>query len=45
MGRGSFYNLALHCHHQSDFGIKMGSGVSHFTVSLIVLGKVTRQCP
>ena len=25
--------------------IKMGSDVSHFNVSLIVYGKVTRQCP
>ena len=33
----------LHCHHQNDFRIKMGSDVSHFTVALIVLGKVTRQ--
>ena len=37
--------LSLHCHHQNDFCIKMGSDESHFNVSLIVRGKVTRQCP
>ena len=30
---------------QNDFRIAMGSDVSHFSVSLIVQGKVTRQCP
>ena len=30
---------------QNDFRIKMGSDVNHFNVSLIVQGKVTRQCP
>ena len=37
----------LHCHHQNDFRIKMGSDVRHFNVSLILVlckGKVTRQC-
>ena len=33
-----------HCHHQNDSGIKMGSGGSHFKISLIVRDKVTRQC-
>ena len=37
--------LSLHCHHQNDFCIKMGSNESHFNVSLIVRDKVTRQCP
>ena len=37
--------LSLRCHHQNDFCIEVGSGVSHFNVSLIVRGKVTRQCP
>ena len=37
--------LSLHCHHQNDFCIKMGSDESHFNVSLIVRDKVTRQCP
>ena len=31
--------LSLHCHHQNDFCIKMGSDESHFNVSLIVRGK------
>ena len=37
--------LSLHCHHQNDSCIKMGSDKSHFNVSLIVRDKVTRQCP
>jgi len=37
--------LSLHCHHQNDSRIKMGSDESHFNVSLIVRVKVTRQCP
>ena len=37
--------LSLHCHHQNDSCIQMGSDESHFNVSLIVRGKVTRQCP
>ena len=36
--------LSLHCHHQNDSCIKMGSDESHFNVSLIVRDKVTRQC-
>ena len=31
--------LSLHCHHQNDFCIKMGSDESHFNVSLIVRDK------
>ena len=42
--RASIY-LSLHCHHQNDFCIKMGSDESHFNVSLIVRDKVTRPCP
>ena len=42
--RESIY-LSLHCHHQNDFCIKMGSDESRFNVSLIVRDKVTRQCP
>ena len=38
-------DLSLHCHHQNDSCIKMGSDESHFDVSLIVRDKVTRQCP
>ena len=37
--------LSLHCHHQNDFCIKVGSDESHFNVSLTVRDKVTRQCP
>ena len=37
--------LSLHCHHQNDSCIKVGSNESHFNVSLIVMDKVTRQCP
>ena len=37
--------LSLHCHHQNDLYIKMGSDESHFNVSLIVRDKVTSQCP
>ena len=36
---------SLHCHHQNDRCIKMGSEESHFNVSLIVRDGVTRQCP
>ena len=38
---GDYIYLSLHCHHQNDTCIKMGSDESHFNVSL----KVTRQCP
>ena len=37
--------LSLHCHHQNDSCIKVGSDESHFNVSLIVRDKITRQCP
>ena len=43
--RESIY-LSLHCHHQNDSCIKMGSDESHFNVSFIVRDKVTtRLCP
>ena len=42
---GDYIYLSLHCHHQNDFCIKMGSDESHFNVSLIVKDKVTRQRP
>ena len=35
-GEGDYIYLSLHCHHQNDFCIKMGSNESHFNVSLIV---------
>ena len=44
VGREKLY-LMLHCHHQNDFCIKMGSDESRFNVSLTVRGKATRQCP
>ena len=34
LGRLYIY-IALHCHHQNDFCIKMGSGESHFNISSI----------
>ena len=36
--------LSLHCYHQNDSCIKMGSDESHFKVSLTVRDKVARQC-
>ena len=42
---GGLLNLSLQCLHQNDSYIKMGSDESHFNVSLIVVDKVTRQCP
>ena len=44
-GKREIIYLSLHCHHQNDSCIKMGSGERHFNVSLIVRDKVTRQCP
>ena len=35
--------LSVHCHHQNDSCIKMGSDESHFNVSLIVRDKVTTR--
>ena len=37
--------ISLHCQHQNDSCIKVGSDESHFNVSLTVRDKVTRQCP
>ena len=45
VGKRKILYLSLHCHHQNDFYIKMGSNVSHFNISLIVRDKVTRRCP
>ena len=44
-GGGEIIYLSLHCHHQNDSCIKVGSDKSHFNVSLTVKDKVTRQCP
>ena len=35
--------LSLHCHHQNDSCLKMGSDESHFKVSLTVRDKVTKD--
>ena len=32
-GGGEIISLSLHCHHQNDSCIKMGSDESHFNVS------------
>ena len=40
-GKREIIYLSLHCHHQNDSCIKMGSDESHFNVSLIVRDKVT----
>ena len=45
VGEREIIYLSLHCHHLKDFCVKVGSDESHFNVSLIVRGKVTRQCP
>ena len=42
VGEEGDYNPSLHCHHQNDSCIKMGSDESHFNVSLIVRDKVTK---
>ena len=34
--------ITLHCHHQNDSRIKMGSDESRFNVSLTVRDKVTK---
>ena len=44
-GTGKREVRGVHCHHQNDFYIKMGSDESHFNVLLIVRDKVTRHCP
>ena len=42
---GDYIYLSLHCPHQNDSCIKIGSGKGHFNISLNVRDKVTRQCP
>ena len=44
-GEGEIVYLSLHCHHQNDSCIKVGSDESHFNISLIVRDRVTSQCP
>ena len=41
-GKREIIYLSLQYHHQNDCCIKMGSDESHFNVSLIVRGKVTK---
>ena len=41
VGEKEIIYLSLHCHHQKDFCIKVGSDENHFNVR----DKVTRQCP
>ena len=45
VGKREIIYLSLHCHHQNDSCIKIGSDESHFNVSLIVRDNFTRQCP
>ena len=33
VGEGEFMYLSLHCHHQNNFCINVGSNDSHFNVS------------
>ena len=44
-GEREIIYLSLHCHHQNDSCIKMGSDESHFNVSLTVRDKVTKAMP
>ena len=46
VGEEGDYILSLHCHHQNDFCIKVGSDDSRFfSLIIFVRNKVTRQCP
>ena len=45
MREREFIYLSLHCHHQKDTCIKMGSDERHFIALLIVRAKGRRQCP
>ena len=33
-GEGDYIPITIHCHHQNDFFIKMGSEESHFNISV-----------
>ena len=39
VGQREIIYLLLHCHHQNDFCIKMGSDESHFNVSVGCYGQ------
>ena len=41
-GEREIIYLSLHCHHQNDFCIKMGSDESHFNVSVGIDGQSHR---
>ena len=43
MGKREIIHLSLHCRHQIDSCIKMGSDKSHSDVSLTVKDKVTKS--
>ena len=45
VGGGEIIYLSLHCHHQNDSCIKVGSDESHFNVSVGSDVRVTKQCP
>ena len=42
-GKREIINQSLHCHHQNDSCIKMGSNKSRFNVALIVRDKVSNK--
>ena len=42
-GEREIIYLSLHCHHQNDSCIKMGSDESHFNVSFTERDKVTNK--
>ena len=44
-GQREIIYLSLHCHHQNDFCIKMGSDESHFNVSVGSDGQSHRTVP
>ena len=44
-GEGDYIYLSLHCHHQNDFCIRMGSEESHFNVSVGSDGQSHRAVP
>ena len=43
MGKRETVYQSLHCHHQIDFCIEVGSDESHFNVSYIVRDKATTE--
>ena len=45
LGEREIIYLSLHCHHQNDSCIKMGSDERHFNVSLNVRDNASIQCP